>query len=324
MVNKYTVYIAVVAVVVLAITGYMAYAGREAAESFYPTEAAGQKVEFNSYEEATQYINNFLRGVSDFLSSRLRAALSESNVRYLNRSKLRGTAVEHLLNRTVAVVEANGKTYAVALPQGVTNPTERFEVYDVETGRRVPSRTVVKSRVTGEYKVPIDQNTTIVINIRGIIYKINIDDQSQVQPLAVVTVYNYYGVTWYFGNQWATSVYAAGYFAIDMQTGVKDILPAGWLDTNYNIGLTVCYRDAPGKAYYSANYRYGAVQTVAVHSNFMCPGATWLYSYPWIGIDGVTGQWIYPNGIPADKSWSITNCQCNNVQTVYPPTFPGK
>ncbi|MGB9706369.1 MAG: hypothetical protein ACPL3C_13030, partial [Pyrobaculum sp.] len=120
MINKYTVYIAVVAVVVLAITGYMAnaYAGRKAAESFYPTEEAGQKVEFNSYEEATRYINNFLRGVSDFLSSRLRAALSESNVRYLNRSKLRGTAVEHLLNRTVAVVEASGKTYAVALPQG--------------------------------------------------------------------------------------------------------------------------------------------------------------------------------------------------------------
>ncbi|MCX8136052.1 hypothetical protein [Pyrobaculum aerophilum] len=321
MAGKNAVYIAVIAAVVLAVATYIAaaYAGRNTADSFYPTEEAGQKVEFNSYEDAVRYINNFVKGASDFLSSRTRAALSESNVKYLNKSELRGTAVERYINRTVAVVEANGKIYAVVLPQNSTSPTDRFEVYEAKTGKKIPSTTVVQSKVTNEYKIPLDQNTSIIINIRGIIYKVYIKELAQ--PFTVITVYNYYRVSWYSGNNWAASVYAAGYFTIDMQTGVKDVLPDGWLDTNYDV-VTVCYRDV--KVYYSASYRYGAVQTVAVHSNYMCPGATWLYSYPWIGIDGVTGQWIYPSGIPADKSWSPTNCLCNNVQIVYqPPTFPG-
>ncbi len=83
-------------------------------------------------------------------------------------------------------------------------------------------------------------------------------------------------------------------------------------ETNYNI-VTVCQTDAPGKPYYSQTKRYGAVQTVAVHASYWCPGGSALVSYPWIAIDGVTGRWIYPTGVPGYKSWSPTYCVCSNI-----------
>ncbi|MGC8973056.1 MAG: hypothetical protein ACP5KY_02490 [Thermoproteus sp.] len=294
------------------------YSASQAAD-YYATESFYGDVRFNNITEAQRYLGNFVSSMGNFLASRATAMLARSNVHYLSRSALRGTPLEALVNRTVAVVEGDGHLYAVVLPRGAPQPASSFEVYDVATGREVPSRTVVVASADSEYHIPLDRNATEVVKAGGRVYKVVIETA---QPLDAVVLYSYYGVSWYWSGTWAASTYTAGYFAVNLGQGVADVLPAGWVDTNYNI-VTVCQTNAPGTTYYSSSHRYAAVQTTSVHANYYCPGSTALVSYPWIAIDGVTGQWIYPTGLPGYKSWSPTYCVGGNIQvTLPPPSLP--
>ncbi|WP_148678557.1 hypothetical protein [Thermoproteus uzoniensis] len=114
---------------------------------------------------------------------------------YLSRSALRGTPLEALVNRTVAVVEDGGRLYAVVLPRGAPQPTLSFEVYDVATGREVSSRTVMVASADGEYHIPLNGNATEIVKAGGRVYKVVIETA---QPLDAVVLYSYYGVSWYW------------------------------------------------------------------------------------------------------------------------------
>jgi hypothetical protein len=188
--------------------------------------------------------------------------------------------------------------------------------YVQEIGRReVAARTFVAAEVNQTFIVPLGRNITVAVKTWGRVYEIVIKDP---QPLSAVAVWNSYGVTWYVAGTWAASTHAAGHFSVDLGRGVTDILPDGRVDINHN-AVTVCQSDAPCKAHYSQNNKFGAVQTVAAHAALWCPGSTALVSYPWIGADGVTGQWIHPSGLPARKSWSPSYCACSSAQDITQP-----
>jgi hypothetical protein len=181
--------------------------------------------------------------------------------------------------------------------------------------REVAAKTFVAAEINQTFIVPLLRNITVAVKTRGRVYEIVIKDP---QPLSAVVVRNSYRVTWHVAGTWAASVHAAGHFSVDLGRGVTDILPDGRVDINHN-AVTVCQSDAPCKAHYSQNNRFGAVQTVAAHAALWYPGSTALASYPWIGADGVTGQWIHPGGLPARKSWSPSYCVCSSVQVVIQP-----
>ena len=304
--------VAITVVAIFAVVAVGSYRGFAESQDFYPTEHIGGWARFNNLGEAEQYMGGMIQSVGGFLASRLSrelAASQDGDVHYLNRSVLKKTPLELLINRTVAVVERRGVVYAVVLPEEAPRPAFQFEVYEARTGRRINARIVEVAKANSTYIVPIDENITARIKVGGVIYRITIRD---VETFNVVVVWNYYGIEWYMSQTWVASVYAAGYFSVNLGQGVADILPDGWVGANYNI-VTVCQSDEPGKVYYSSGGRYGAVQVVAVHANYWCPGSTALVSYPWIAIDGAAGQWIYPKGVPGYKSWSPTYCVCSNI-----------
>ncbi len=170
-------------------------------------------------------MGNMTQSVGGFLAPRLYQELTASQsegVRYLNRSALKGTPLEPLINRTVAVVERGGVVYAVVLPKETPRPASQFEVYKVRTGRRINARTIETARADSTDIVPIDGNITAKINVGGAVYRVVIRD---VETFSAITVWNYYGINWHMSQTWATSAYAAGYFSIGR--GVADILPNG-------------------------------------------------------------------------------------------------
>jgi hypothetical protein len=170
-------------------------------------------------------------------------------VHYLNKSVLRGSPIERLYNRTVAVVDYKGRIYAVVLEEGPQKPIEEipvegrepdlaseiaahFAVYTLD-GREVPSETRVVAFAKQEFVTEYG-NYTVKVAAIGVNYEIIIKDGD---PVSVAVYYLSFPVYWYtntpLGQEWVATVVAAAYFAVDPTTGtVTDILPAGWQSKN--------------------------------------------------------------------------------------------
>ncbi len=194
-----------------------------------------------------------------------------------------GTPLWHMADRVIGVVNKSGRLYAVVLPSNASRPAKSLEVYDVATGGYTPSSTAVMSDGKG-----------------GILYRVYIEG-----GFAEIR-YNAYCVTWRIDGRDVATACAAGYFAVSPGKEVAGAVSASWVEAK---GVKPCsIREVPP--------HIGELATVkleVVFTNDLCPSATLLRSTPWIAIDGVTGQWIYPQQVPAFKTWGFGNCGCQRA-----------